>query len=128
MRIEHVALWTHDLEPMRAFYERWFAATSNARYDSATTPGFSSYFLSFPAGGARLELMRLPQLAPAAKHPAVGYAHIAVSVGSRDEVDALVERMRADGVHIQSKPRTTGDGYYEAVVLDPDGNRVEVTA
>jgi lactoylglutathione lyase len=24
-------------------------------------------------------------------------------------------------------PRTTGDGYYEAVVLDPDGNRVELT-
>lgn len=110
MRIEHVAVWTRDLERLRAFYERWFGATAGARYDSATHPGFSSYFLTFPGGGGRLELMRIPDLAPPASAPAVGYAHIAVALGSRHAVDALAARMAADGVRLASAPRTTGDG------------------
>jgi lactoylglutathione lyase len=49
-------------------------------------------------------------------------AHLAFSLGSREAVRALAAELGAvDG------PRTTGDGYYEAVVLDPDGNRVELT-
>jgi lactoylglutathione lyase len=56
-----------------------------------------------------------------------GYAHLAVSVGSEAAVDALAARLVADGVPLLSGPRRTGDGYYEAVVADPDGNAVEVT-
>jgi catechol-2,3-dioxygenase len=56
-----------------------------------------------------------------------GYAHLAVSVGSPAAVDALTARLRADGYPVLSGPRTTGDGYYESVVADPDGNRVEIT-
>lgn len=26
------------------------------------------------------------------------------------------------------EPRTTGDGYYESVVLDPEGNYLEISA
>lgn len=128
MRIEHVALWTPDIERLRAFYERWFGAVANARYESARVLGFASYFLAFPDGGARLELMQLPELAPAAPVPAMGYAHLAIAVGSRERVDALVEAARSAGVRIRSEARVTGDGYYEAVIDDPDGNQVEVTA
>lgn len=127
MRIEHLALWTPDIERVREFYETQFGATANARYESSTTPGFASYFLTFPGGGTRLELMQLPALEPHAPAPARGYAHLAISVGSRERVDALVERMRGDGVHIRSEARLTGDGYYEAVIDDPDGNPIEVT-
>lgn len=127
MKIEHFALWTHDIEQSRAFYQEFFDATANERYESARVRGFASYFLSFPDGGARLELMQLPSLSPLALPPALGYAHLAISVGSREKVDALVELARAAGVTIQSEARLTGDGYYEAVVLDPDGNPVEVT-
>ncbi|MBV9879172.1 MAG: VOC family protein [Gemmatirosa sp.] len=127
-RLEHAALWTADLERLRAFYERSFGAQRGPRYDSATRAGFSSYFLAFPGGGARLELMTLPSLAPAASPPAVGYAHLALSVGSREAVVALTERLRADGVPVVSEPRQTGDGYFESVVADPDGNLVEITA
>jgi lactoylglutathione lyase len=35
--------------------------------------------------------------------------------------------MSDDGIQVIGEPRTTGDGYYESVVLDPEGNRVEVT-
>lgn len=127
MRLDHAALWTPDLERLRAFYERYFAAEAGPIYHSRTRPGFVSYFLTFPDGGGRLELMTLPELAAAPDAPARGYAHLAVAVGSRAAVDALTERMRGDGVRILGAPRLTGDGYYEAVVEDPDGNAVEIT-
>lgn len=64
------------------------------------------------------------------KEPAfevVGLAHYAISVGSKLAVDELTGRLRADGFKVLSEPRTTGDGYYESVIADPDGNRVEIT-
>jgi len=127
MHIDHLAVWTHDLERLRTFYERHFGARSGARYASASRPGFVSYFLSFPSGGARLELMTLPTLGPTLPAPTAGYAHIALSVGSPAAVDALTERLRAAAVPVISEPRRTGDGYYEAVVEDPDGNAIEIT-
>jgi lactoylglutathione lyase len=56
-----------------------------------------------------------------------GLIHFAISVGSEQNVDALTSRLRADGFLILTGPRHTGDGYYESIVLDPDGNRVEIT-
>jgi lactoylglutathione lyase len=72
--------------------------------------------------------MALPSLAAAAAPPATGYAHLAITVGTRTDVDALTARMRSDGLRVLSAPRQTGDGYYESVVEDPDGNAVEITA
>ena len=128
MRLEHVAMWTRDLERLRAFYERYFDARAGPLYRSRTRSGFSSYFLAFPEGGGRLELMQLGELGAAARGPAVGYGHLAVSVGSREAVDELTARLRVEGIRIVGPPRHTGDGYYEAVIEDPDGNLVEITA
>ena len=128
MRVEHVAIWTRNLERLRTFYERYFGARAGTLYRSATRSGFTSYFLTFPDGGARLELMSAPALEAGSDTPAAGYAHIAITVGSRQAVDSLTARMRADGVRVLSGPRQTGDGYYEAVVADADGNEVELTA
>ena len=124
-RIGHVALWTRDLERLREFYRRYLGAASNDGYHN---PGkrFRSYFLTF-ASGARVELMNVPQLAESTGYPHVGIAHIAFSLGSREVVDTLTERLREDGYAVLDGPRTTGDGYYESVVLDPDGNRLELT-
>jgi lactoylglutathione lyase len=128
VRIEHVAVWTADLQRLRAFYERYFGARAGAQYRSATRPGFTSYFLSFPDGGGRLELMSCPGIAAGGQSPAVGYAHIALTVRTRADVEALTARMREDGVRVVSGPRQTGDGYFESVVEDPDGNAVEISA
>jgi lactoylglutathione lyase len=128
VRLEHVAIWTADLERLRAFYERYFEARAGEQYRSVTRPGFASYFLAFPDGGGRLELMTAPGLAATAGAAAIGYAHIALTVGSRADVEALTQRMRDDGVRVVSAPRETGDGYFESVVEDPDGNAIEITA
>ncbi|MBA4136889.1 MAG: glyoxalase [Opitutus sp.] len=128
MRLEHVALWTDDLERARRFYETYFAAHAGELYRNPHTR-FQSYFLSF-ATGARLELMHRADIArppPAPETESIGLAHFAVALGSEAAVDQLTERFRRDGLRVLSAPRRTGDGYYESVVLDPDGNRLELT-
>jgi lactoylglutathione lyase len=57
----------------------------------------------------------------------LGFAHLSLSVGSKEEVDRLTQQMSNDGIQVVGEPRTTGDGYYESVILDPEGNRVEIT-
>jgi lactoylglutathione lyase len=131
MHIAHVAIWTADLERLRAFYERHFGAAAGPRYVNAAK-GFSSYFLQL-GPGARLELMSKPTVVSAPGAVAgpgpewSGYAHVALSLGSREDVVALTDRLRAAGVPVLDGPRVTGDGYFESVVADPDGNRIELT-
>jgi lactoylglutathione lyase len=128
-RIEHVALWTEDIERLVAFYSAYFAATAGAKYVNAAK-GFESRFLSFE-GGARIELMKTTTLSPAKHAPGaqrMGLTHLAVTLGSEQLVDTLTSRLRRDGYDVVDGPRRTGDGYYESVVLDPDGNRLEIVA
>lgn len=127
MHIDHIAIWSRDIERLRLFYETYFHAESGSRYENPRKQ-FSSYFLTF-SNGARLELMQTtgigernaPQL-----YPVAGWAHLAFSLGSKQAVDELTRRLEADGYRIAGAPRTTGDGYYESVALDPDGNRIEL--
>ena len=128
MKIEHVAIYTKDLEALRSFYTNYFQATSNDLYANPKK-GFSSYFLSF-SDGARLELMEMESIPDSLDDPirqSTGIIHIAFSLGSRSAVDRMSERLREDGYRIVDGPRQTGDGYYECAFLDPDGNRIEIT-
>ena len=124
MKIEHVALWVTDLELVKAFYEKYFEAKAGERYHNPKTR-FSSYFLSFDEG-SRLELINKKHLSPRVAD-ALGYGHIALSVGGKEAVDEKTALLVADGFPLLSGPRTTGDGYYESVVQDPEGNLVEIT-
>lgn len=126
MRIEHIALYVNDLESTRKFFETYLGATANQKYHNTTTD-FQSYFLTFQ-DGARLEIMTKPDLSDSGDLlNRFGYAHIAFSVGSKENVDALSLRLSQDGYPVISGPRTTGDGYYESCILGPEGNVIEIT-
>ena len=127
MHIAHVALWTADLDRATAFWSTIFGAVPGDLYQSQRRPGFASRFLRFP-DGPTLELMTAPWI-PAADAPGEerpGWAHVAISVGSEAAVRELATRLEREGA-LASAPRWTGDGFYEAVVRDPDGNLVEIT-
>lgn len=126
MRIEHAALYVRDIERAKRFFEEFFEAKSNEGYLNPKT-GFRSYFLSFE-GGARLEIMTRPDIAEDKKSAyRTGFSHIAFSVGGRERVNELTERLKAAGFSVISGPRTTGDGYYESCVLDSEDNQIEIT-
>ena len=126
VRLEHVGLWVRDIDAVAAFYERYLGARVGALYQNPSK-GFESRFLEF-AGGARLEIMRRMDVSRRAAGEQLGLAHVALAVGDEAAVDALAARLRANGTPPIDGPRRTGDGYYECVALDPEGNRVELIA
>lgn len=126
MRIEHIAMYVNDLEGTRDFFMKYFDAKSNEGYHNKTTD-FRSYFLSF-GDGARLEIMNRPNMADGEKQLVrTGYVHIAFSLGSKEAVDQLTSRLKADGYEVVSGPRVTGDGYYESCIIGIEGNQIEIT-
>jgi len=128
MRIEHVAIWTDDIESMKSFYQAYFGMTCSEKYVNSKK-NFTSYFLSFGEDKTRIELMNKPDISDAVGQRNIlkGLAHFAISVGSEGKVNELTERLRADNYVIAGEPRRTGDGCYESVVLDPEGNHIEIT-
>lgn len=126
MKIEHIAMYVNDLEAAKDFFVKYFGAASNKGYHNRKTD-FRSYFLTFD-GGARLEIMNKPVMEDAEKTLArTGFIHIAFSVGSKEKVDELTKKLKADGYEVVSGPRTTGDGYYESCVVALEENQIEIT-
>jgi len=127
MKIKHLAVWTKQLELMRDFYLDHFACSASSKYHNPTS-GFSSYFLTFSSGGARMELMTRPDLTTDFEDKfCCGYAHFAISLGNEERVREFTETLRRKGVVVKAEPRRTGDGYYESAIIDPDGNLIELT-
>ena len=128
MKIEHIAFWVNDLEKMKNFYEKYFEGKPNEKYNNPTK-NFTSYFLKFESG-ARLELMNKREITENKNDYSkqnIGIIHLAFSVGSRENVDNLTQKLRLEGFEIAGEPRITGDGYYESVILDPEKNIIEIT-
>jgi lactoylglutathione lyase len=125
MKIEHIAIYVKDLEVSRNFYCQYFGGKASAKYENPRKQ-FTSYFISFD-GGCRLELMNQPFRKETNSSENIGIHHFAFTVGSRDKVDELTNLIRNNGFIIHGEPRVTGDGYYESIVLDPEGNMVEIT-
>ncbi len=126
MKIEHVAMYVNDLEAARDFFVKYLGGKSNDGYHNVNTD-FRSFFISFD-DGARVELMNKPGLVDSEKQlTRTGYIHIAFSVGSKEKVDELTDRLKNDGFEVVSGPRTTGDGYYESCIVAIEGNQIEIT-
>ena len=126
MKIEHIAMYVQDLEKARDFFVKYFEAKSNAMYHNPNTD-FKSYFLSFD-DGARLEIMQKQGVETQTENQMrTGFIHMAISVGSKEQVDKLTETLKQDGYTVTSGPRITGDGYYESCVVAMEGNLIEIT-
>jgi len=128
MKINHIALWTRDIEKLRSFYMKYFGAASTAKYVNRSKE-FESYFLSF-GEGTRLEIMAMPNIPENLNNSFdqyIGLIHLSISVGSKEKVILLTNELRSNGFIVISEPRHTGDGYFESCVFDPDGNRIEIT-
>ena len=126
MRIHHIAIWTIHLEELKQFYCTYFNGVSNEKYVNAAK-GFESYFIHFD-NEVSLELMRRTDIIKRTEGELLGYCHLAFSLDSKADVLRLTEQLRKDGYQIVGEPRVTGDGYFESVVLDADGNRVELVS
>ena len=137
---------------MRQFFLDYFEAVSNEQYHNPRT-GLRTYILSFPNGGARLELMKQREQSEACFDSAesrqkstegqvmsrpdtieadpskshIGFIHVSFAVGSKEAVDAKTVELRDAGYQVVSGPRTTGDGYYESCILGPEGIQIEIT-
>ena len=126
MKIEHIAMYVTDPEKARDFFVKYLGGVSNNGYHNVKTD-FRSFFISFE-DGARLEIMTKPEIIDDEKPlNRTGYAHIAFSAGSKEKVDELTDKLKADGYEVISGPRTTGDGYYESCIVGIEGNQVEIT-
>lgn len=128
MRINHCAIWVRDIERTRNFFEMYFDVKVGERYDNAK--GFSSYFLSFPNGHCRLEIMTIKDLNQKENtpvEPKTGYGHVSISVGSKERVDTLTKELKDTGYQLLNGPRITGDGYYESCMCINNDFLLELT-
>lgn len=130
MTLDHIAIWTHNLEKLKDYYVSHFGACVNTKYINSET-GFESYFLSF-SSGSRIELMQRPGIPENMNDPVnrqhTGYIHLAFGVKTMEEVVEKSAELETAGFRILRGPRKTGDGYFEFETLDPDNNRIEVTS
>jgi catechol 2,3-dioxygenase-like lactoylglutathione lyase family enzyme len=125
IRLDQVNLVVHDVAASRAFYSRlglpfgdpadpvWDAHHVSARHDETTpldvdldSESFAGKWNSGWSGGSG--------------------AILGFKVETRDEVDALVASLAADGVVVQQAPYNAFWGARYAVVSDPDGNGVGI--
>jgi lactoylglutathione lyase len=130
MIIDHVAIWTTQLEQLKDFYIKYFDGRANEKYINKEKH-FESYFITFDSG-TRLELMQMPGI-PENLNDRIGKQHLGIihlsfGVRSMNEVTNKADQMEKDGFKILRGPRKTGDGYFEFETLDPDNNRIEVSA
>jgi lactoylglutathione lyase len=130
MMIDHVAIWTTQLERLKDYYIKYFHGCANEKYLN-NDKHFESYFVSFDSG-ARLELMQMPGIPENLNDPVVkqylGIIHLSFGMESMDLVNDKFIELKKDGFRILREPRKTGDGYWEFETLDPDNNRIEVSA
>jgi lactoylglutathione lyase len=130
MTIDHIAIWTTDLERLKDYYVRYFGGRANEKYTNREKQ-FESYFISFDSG-SRLELMKKPDipenLNDKVKKQHQGIIHISFGMESMELVIKKSKELEKDGFRILSGPRKTGDGYFEFETLDPDNNRIEISS
>jgi HAD superfamily hydrolase (TIGR01509 family) len=126
VRFGHVGIEVSDLFTMELFYRTALGLGLRYRHVSRNHPGLRTVLLG--REGLEIELLDRPR--PAApddgERPRTP-GHLALEV---DDVDAAARRLEALGLPgvTVTAPLDTGDGFREAVVRDPEGNVLELSA
>ncbi len=75
-----------------------------------------------------MERMHKPQINSGADPKEnLGYVHFAVSLESTESIVHMTALFRSNELIIKGEPQPTGDGYYESIIADPEGNLIEHT-
>lgn len=127
MFIDHISMYSDHPEKTKEFYEKYFKGESNQGIKNEYTDTLA-YWLSFGGGGtAKLEIVNRPEISNLGKnHIDLGYLRLAFMQDSQEEVDDLVNQLKADGYQVLKEPALNEDGYYSGVILDPEDNQVEI--
>jgi catechol 2,3-dioxygenase-like lactoylglutathione lyase family enzyme len=119
---DHLSLGVRDLTAARRFYDAFFAPLGCANAWAAEAElaygpgGTSRQFYLYPVDGGQVAGLG---------------AHIAFAADSRAAVDAAYAAALAHGasiVRVAGEHPDIAPDYYGAVLLDPDGNKLEVVA
>ncbi len=120
MQLVHTAMRVRDVDASIAFYTALgFELRGRLNFDTAY-----NVYLGLPGDGDRLELT----VNASRDEPydlGDGYGHIAVTV---DDLDAILERLRAQGIVPEREPYHPGgrEEFRICFVQDPDGYRIEL--
>lgn len=119
---DHLSVGVRDLGSARAFYDAFFAPLGCANAWAAEAE------LAYGPGGATRQFYLYP--VSGAQVAGLG-THIAFTADSRAAVDAAFAAALAHGAKVVRPAGLHPDiapDYYGTVLLDPDGNKLEVVA
>jgi predicted lactoylglutathione lyase len=119
-RVSVITLGVRDLARARAFYEALGWVTG-------AEPGDEVVF--FQAGDMVLALWdrsRLAEDSTVEDSPGWGGVTLALNLGSRAEVDEVIDEARRAGATVGREPAETFWGGYSGVIVDPEGHPWEI--
>ncbi|MEW6297955.1 MAG: VOC family protein [Thermodesulfobacteriota bacterium] len=118
-RVGHVVLNGHDLEKLERFYTEVLGFEVVAR-----TKRPRGVFFSLGTQHHDLAVLQAPADAPAQRPAPTGLHHLALQVGSPEELKANYRELKARGVPIAAtvNHRITHSVYF----FDPEGNMIEL--
>ena len=117
MQISNVGIFVKDLEGAKNFFINYFGAEVHAVYNEEENR-YYSYIMKM-GEGAKLELMTKPEIVDEKKDPnRTGFVHICVKVDSREKLDEIIAKIKADGYHIFYEPATNGGNEIRAITYE----------
>ena len=117
MKISNVGIFVKDLEGAKNFFINYFGAEVHAVYNEEENRDYS--YIMKMGEGAKLELMTKPEIVDEKKDPnRTGFVHICVKVDSREKLDEIIAKIKADGYHIFYEPATNGGNEIRAITYE----------
>lgn len=117
MRISNVGMLVKDLEGAKNFFMDYFGAEVHAVYNEEEN-GYYSYILKLDEG-PKIEIMTKPEIVDDKKERnRSGFVHICIKVDSREKLDEIIAKIKADGYEVLYEPATVGGKEIRAITFE----------